>query len=335
MGRPESRAFGWVARNLIAAAMVVMCDRGASAAVSVLSDGAGGAPAAILIHSAITRGDFDRFGAAVARIRALNGNRINDVPFVTVELDSPGGDVVEAVKIGRAIYQNFMMTLVRPGRECVSACVFILVAGAVHTPADGASIGLHRPLLVSWRNISGMEARARYDALMRYLRDYFLKLGVSGAAWDIMMRTDSFGMRYFGPEELDRLGLRGEDPAWEKLYHLKWSAGRLESLPTRKSYMDLPKIAEIDEAYRYLVFMPGAYHPGTDYFAGVRVPEIHFTWQSIDDGQSTEPAAPMPDLEMLIGTIADSVTRYFRPVWVLLLVAAFEILRHRRSNRIS
>ena len=39
---------------------------------------------------------------------------------------------------------------------------------------------------------------------------YFLELGVSEAAYDIMMRTDSYDMRYFDWTELDRFGLRGQ-----------------------------------------------------------------------------------------------------------------------------
>src|ERR1700727_3043810 len=150
---------------------------GASANVTVLDDGANGGAAKILIHSAIHKGDLAAFEAALDRVSHTAKTEINDTPFITVELNSPGGDVVEAVGIGRVIYQHSAMTLVRPGQECVSACVFILMAGAVHTPT-GAAIGVHRPMLVSWRNMSSSEAHAKYDGLMRYLHDYFVELGV-------------------------------------------------------------------------------------------------------------------------------------------------------------
>lgn len=298
-----------------------------------MADGADGAPAIIRIQSAIRRGDFAAFEAALARIAGVNGTRINDVPFITVELDSPGGDVVEAVKIGRSIYQHFMMTLVRPGQECVSACVFILAAGAVRTPDDRASIGLHRPLLVSWSNMTGDQAHAKYDALMAYLRDYFAKLGVSAAAWDIMMGTDSNGMRYFAPAELDRLGLRGEDPAWEKLYDIKWTAGRPQSLPPRASYAALPKIADIDESYRNLVFMPGAFHPGADYYAGVTLPKVHFTWQSIDgDEAAAAPGAQIPDPGAVAAGIMAWAARHAQ--WALAGIALLVFLGRRRRHGI-
>ena len=115
--------------------------------------------------------------------------------------------------IGRVIYRHSAMTSVRPAQECVSACVFILMAGAIHTPS-GAAIGVHKPMLVAWHNMSAAEARAKYDGLMRYLRIYFRELGVADEAYDIMMNTSYTDMHYFTWWEMDRLGLRGEGPAW-------------------------------------------------------------------------------------------------------------------------
>lgn len=305
----------------------------ARASVSILRDGADGGPPIILVHSAIRRGDAAAFETAFEQVRSLSDQRINGVPFVTVELDSPGGDVIEAVEIGRQIYQHFMMTLVRPGRECVSACVFILVAGAVRTPADEASIGLHRPLLVSWSKMNSARAHQKYDELMEYLRDYFRRLGVSPVVYDAMMGTNSFGMRYFSPAELDRFGLRGEDPAWEKLYGLRWAAAHAPRATVVLSETKLPRLAPIDPSWREIIFMPGAYHPGQDYFAGVRLPQAHFTWQAVDDDETAPPA--QPGLETLWGMLADAGHWLFegmRPIWLPIGLLAFELFRNRRHR---
>src|SRR5262249_22271662 len=115
MARLVSRVFaGLIIATLLAASLPAL------ASVTVLRDGADGGSPTILIHSAIRRGDSAAFAAAFERIRARSDQRINGVPFVTVELDSPGGDAIEALDIGRQIYQHFMMTLVRSGHECVS-----------------------------------------------------------------------------------------------------------------------------------------------------------------------------------------------------------------------
>jgi hypothetical protein len=308
----------------------------AFAGVSIVNDGADGAPAVIRIQAAIRKGDAAAIENALVRVGATVTNRINGVPFVTAELDSPGGDVVEALEIGRILHQRFVMTTVRPGRECVSACVFILMAGAVHTPAEGASIGLHKPLLVSWRNMSSAEAHAKYDALMAYLHQYFLALGVNQAAFDAMMRTGSYDMRYFSPAELDRLGLRGEDPAWERLYDVKWATARRPMIAAMESAApaDAPsaqaqKLPAVDPAWRMIVYMPGAYHEGVDYLAGVHLPDIHLDWDSMDDGWRGVGWKAV-DIAWLLHRIGGAIAGRFGPATWLLALLALELLRAPR-----
>jgi hypothetical protein len=294
---------------------------GASANVTVLDDGANGGSAKILIHSAIHKGDLAAFEAALDRVSHTAKTEINDTPFVTVELNSPGGDVVEAVGIGRAVYEHSAMTLVRPGQECVSACVFILMAGAVHTPT-GAAIGVHRPMLVSWRNMSSSEAHAKYDGLMRYLHDYFLELGVSETAYDIMMRTDSNDMRYFTWWELDELGLRGEGPAWRARF-AKRQADALEAAATQPlANASLPKI---DESYRYVVFMPGDFS-AKDYFSGVDIQKPLFSWESIDLNVQRL-AWESPDITGALIRLCHAVWDVVEPGWWLLVIFLFELIR--------
>ena len=293
---------------------------GAAAGVTVLDDGADGGSAKILIRSAIRKGDLAAFEAAIGQVSRSATARINDIPFITVELNSPGGDVVEAIGIGRVIYRHTAMTLVRPFQECVSACVFILMAGAVHTPI-GALVGVHKPMLVSWRNMSHAEAQAKYDGLMRYLHDYFLELGVSEAAYDIMMRTDSGDMRYFDWTELDQLGLRGEGPGWRA----RFAKRQAEQSRQGWAAVDAPSLPKIDEAYREVVFMPGDLS-GKDYYAGTNIQRSPFAWESIDmDVQHL--AWDSPDITAWLALVYHAVWDVLEPGWWLLAVLIFELLR--------
>src|ERR1700733_2344170 len=90
------------------AALLLAClmGQGAVAGVTILNDGANGQSALIRIQSAITKGDLQKFEAALDLVERTARTRINDTPFVTIELNSPGGDVVEAIGIGRVIYQH-------------------------------------------------------------------------------------------------------------------------------------------------------------------------------------------------------------------------------------
>jgi hypothetical protein len=325
----------WLSPILVVSALLT--GHCAGAHVSIVSDGADGAPAMIRLDGAIIRGDHSAFEAALRQVRDVATATINGVPFITVELSSPGGDVVEALDIGRTIYQNFLMTLVRPGHECVSACVFVLMAGAVHTPADGSSIGLHRPLLVSWSHIDYREARRRYDGLMQYLRQYFRQLGVADSAFDLMMRTDSYGMRYFSQAEMDQLGLRGEDPAWEKFYGAKWALAtesKPEARPARLADAGrltpaaaAPKLAPVDQTLRGVVFMPGAYHPGEDYMAGADVPRLKPEWTPLDNGW--QPLWTAVDLGGLARALLSEAASRLAQIWWLVVALALELLRAR------
>src|SRR5665213_1124172 len=126
-------------------AAIAMSTDDAFANVTMLNDGSGKELGTILIHSEIKRGDALAFTTAADRIKRVTHATVMGVPFITVELDTPGGDVMEAIQIGRLIHDRFIFTVVKPERVCASACVFILIAGASHTPTNSAHIGLHRP----------------------------------------------------------------------------------------------------------------------------------------------------------------------------------------------
>ncbi len=311
--------------------MILMAMSGVGlASVSVVSDGAGDAPAAIRIQSGIRKGDYAAFMDAVDRVNGTVKGRINGVPFITVELNSPGGDVVEALEIGRAIYQRYIMTVVRGGDECVSACVFILLAGAVHTPANSAAIGVHRPLLVSWRNMSATDARAKYEALMAYLRSYFIELGIDPAAYDLMMRTSSSGMHYLSSAELDRFRVRGTVPAWDRLYQNRWAAQTVartaEHDDARRA--SLSRLPPIDPSWRTVVFMPGSGMEST-YLPIAPASGWHLAWTDMDgDPPGTVAGDDLSDLATLSRLAASAVSRA-APLWWLILMIAFELVRPR------
>jgi hypothetical protein len=301
----------------------------ASAGIAVLADGADGRSARIAIRSAIKKGDLAAFEAAIERVSQTARTQIAGVSFVTVELNSPGGDVVEALGIGRVIYEHSAFTMVRQGQECVSACVFILAAGAVRTPLGSANIGVHKPLLVAWHHMDYNQARAKYNGLMQYLRQYLLDLGVSADAYDIMMRTSSSDMRYFSPTELERLRLRGVSPEWLSHYGLpSHAAGPSEPMQAAIS-ANVPKLAKIDESYRYIVFMPGDL-PLSDYYAGTPLHTPHFVWDSLDDAyQPIDWSAPdiVGVLKKLCRALWSSLGPIVGPNWWLIALILFEVVR--------
>ena len=103
---------------------------------------------AVLISGRIEDGDAERFAETVAPY-AVEGF---DCPRLVVLLDSGGGALLEAIRLGRAVGERGLATVVPPGFRCLSACVFVLAGGsfpggeiANMVAFAGARIGLHQP----------------------------------------------------------------------------------------------------------------------------------------------------------------------------------------------
>ncbi|MGN6309245.1 MAG: ATP-dependent Clp protease proteolytic subunit [Xanthobacteraceae bacterium] len=132
----------------------------------------------------------------------------------TIELDSPGGSVAEAMAIGRLLRKNRITAKVPLLARCSSACVLIY-AGAVvrYGHFRSGRIGIHQPF---FDNVTGPidaeQIRAKYSALLSEMRAYLREMNVSEQLADEMLKTPSTSIRYLTHDEQDRLGLVIFDP---------------------------------------------------------------------------------------------------------------------------
>ena len=69
----------------------------------------------------IQKGDADRFTALVAPLI--------DGPLWTVSFDSPGGSLIEGMRLGEAIHAAYAGTMVETGKSCLSACAIAFLGG--------------------------------------------------------------------------------------------------------------------------------------------------------------------------------------------------------------
>jgi ATP-dependent protease ClpP protease subunit len=172
----------------------------------------------IEVNGTINTGDATKFSADAAEITRhphLWVDRINGTPYIVVMLNSTGGNVKEAMEIGRMVRHGSMSTFVEAGTECDSACALILVAGVRRTVSG--KIGLHRPTFDPklFAGLSESTARDQYNAMINRVRDYFInEMGGSLEAFRQMINTPSSSIRYLTSYELYDLGLAGEDPAF-------------------------------------------------------------------------------------------------------------------------
>lgn len=127
----------------------------------------------IVIEGEIVAGDFDRFRSLVSR---------SSLP-ISVSIDSPGGDLVEAMKIGRLIRESFFSVSAPSDQDsygsCYSACFLIWVSG-IHRVGGRGRLGVHRPRFDQeyFANLSAKEADAQYKRLLQELRAYMKTMDV-------------------------------------------------------------------------------------------------------------------------------------------------------------
>lgn len=130
-GVTPKRGNGLLMKNLLGLMMIGWASSAAAADVDVLF--AEGDYAQIIIQGPITEGDaVDFYDLAELYPRA------------SVALDSPGGNVMEALSIGSEIRLRGFTTFVAGGEmQCYSACALIWIAGVRRYMAPASQIGVH------------------------------------------------------------------------------------------------------------------------------------------------------------------------------------------------
>jgi hypothetical protein len=134
---------------------------------------------------------------------------------MNVELASPGGSLGAAVSIGWLVREHSMSTSVEAGRECVSACVFILQAGVER--AVFGRLGLHRPAFTGakFAALSREAAQKKDHKMAENVADYWRFMGGSDEALQLMLSVPSNELMWIEtPDAAQRLKLMGSDPAW-------------------------------------------------------------------------------------------------------------------------
>ncbi len=145
----------------------------------------------INLKGIIERGDYDKITSTIKARGSFP---------TTIFVDSPGGDVLEAVKIARFIRRS--MIHVRSARkECNSACAYLIFSN-VKYPAY-ITIGIHRPYFDKhyFAGLSSAQATKKYQQLQLGIRKFLLEMNVPTSLIDQMMATSSDNIKYISMNE--------------------------------------------------------------------------------------------------------------------------------------
>lgn len=132
----------------------------------------------------------------------------------TIVLDSPGGSVGDALRMGRLVRDRRIDTLVEPGGLCASSCPLVFAGGVHRIAAADAAIGVHQVFAAQWSGgaagpAEGMEEAQRVSA---ECQRHLVSMGVDPRVWISAMETPPRSMFYFTPEELSEFSLSTDPP---------------------------------------------------------------------------------------------------------------------------
>ena len=137
--------------------------------------------------------------------------KIGGASRVTVFLNSNGGSVTEAIKIGEAIHEMSLRTaLPENSATCSSACFFIWVGGVERIAYVGngkSTIGIHRIYFESsqYSNLSSDDAENKYHQAQSLAVAYLAEMGVPQELINKAISIPSNDVYYLSAEEIDSL----------------------------------------------------------------------------------------------------------------------------------
>ncbi|HET9031996.1 MAG TPA: hypothetical protein VFN25_03725 [Dokdonella sp.] len=131
---------------------------------------------------------------------------------VVVWLDSLGGDVGTAIKIGRFFRSKNAMTVVPDSAVCASACVLALLGGVERSVIG--SVGIHRPFGTSPSD-SVNQSQSALRSVNELIYAYLDEMNISSRVLDAMNAVQPEEVRWLDFDECDALGVCGTDPAWK------------------------------------------------------------------------------------------------------------------------
>lgn len=185
----------------------------------------------LVLKGEIRPGDF-------AKVQSLVPPNLEEIPNRMVWITSPGGDVYEAMKIGRWLRQHEFT--VSAFKHCASACIFLLSAGVNRVVMPGAAIAIHRPYLLELPQGENVQQAMR--DLLRLSKAYFAEMNMPENLADDMFSIEPAKSRKLSTREVSAYRLDQEDLVYQEQWQLEGARrlgiSRGEYLKRWRDYQD-------------------------------------------------------------------------------------------------
>lgn len=166
----------------------------------------------VILSGEIRQGDAERMASLIAQEKGI----------LRLIVNSPGGDLMEAMRLVDLVKGMHMGVSVAKGGYCVSACFFVFLEGyrRVLSPAneDGTLppqakrekrsgvVGIHRPYL---KSPNGDVATTKQEEIMRKVRGYLTSKAVPQHLVDEMMARPSNDIYWLNQRDSELIGEYG------------------------------------------------------------------------------------------------------------------------------
>lgn len=162
------------------------------------------------MFNTITVEDANDVNEFISNIHSKSGK----APYITVNLDSIGGSVSAAIKLGNLLRKYAAFASVREDANCYSSCVYIL-AGAPRRAVDG-SVGIHRPYDPNDELVSQEEQKEKYKILGVQIVSYLEKMNIPKNLYTDSLFISPEHVKILTFKELQAYGLNVNDPYAEE-----------------------------------------------------------------------------------------------------------------------
>jgi len=160
----------------------------------------------IFVSKTITPQDY----TDVAKTANLMQGRYGDRWIVIAKLNSTGGNVSAALKIGRFLRKKGAMANVDENAVCLSSCVYVL-AGATYRAVDGI-VGIHRPYEPNDGEISEDAQKTKYAKLGKEIISYLQAMNIPTRLYEDSLFISPDRIKILSYNETQGYGLNENDP---------------------------------------------------------------------------------------------------------------------------
>lgn len=227
-------------KRLLLFVLFMVWGLGSFANSAEISSAMAGNPNFIKFSGPIEEGDLDR-------LKKVHSETAHPPPpeapwsrMSILILDSRGGNVNEAMQVGRWMRQKNFGVVLPENSECFSSCVYLLAAGLTRDTILG-KVGIHRPYHSS---SSGADVGSQISSVLKKSRSYFEEMNIPGNFADAMFSVLPENLEILTEGELRNYRLSQDDMVYKEKNDL--AVSEYYGL-TRIQYMQRRKAATAEQ----------------------------------------------------------------------------------------